>query len=74
MAGYTFYFTRADRDIPDFDFADCDGDEQALALAERELKRRLTAQAVEVFSGESVVGKIEARTQEPAGRRLGAAS
>ena len=59
MAGYTFYFLRADRSVPAFDFAECPSDAEAMAMAKRFLALHSTAERVETFNGERVIGCVE---------------
>jgi hypothetical protein len=59
MAGYTFYFLRSDRGVPAFDFADCCSDGEAMVLAKRYLTIHPTAERVETFNGERIIGCVE---------------
>jgi len=65
MSGYTFYFSNPNRNVPDFDFAECADDGEAAVVARRQLDQRMTAQAVEIFNGESVVARIEREGRRP---------
>lgn len=56
MSGYTFYFHRPDGKVPAFDFADCRDDHEALRAAMRLLDAHSTAERVEVFNGERIIG------------------
>jgi hypothetical protein len=65
MAIYTFYFRNGRGAITSFDFAECDGDEAALARSHHMLGQRDEATAVEVTEGARVVRPFVAAPATP---------